>query len=358
MSESITKLHTSESSLEERGEWFPEEDIAELDAIVERHSEKGGFRSYAEREDAARGIKETERCIAELSAYEETLRAFLDRYGVETTVRKIGGDVFAVETTNAARDILDELPAHFVFVGGTARAALERSLGVNKFSVPRDTDIVVMDKDADEDLMADMSERYMPDDYEHGYGVKKEDEEYFKTRDFTINEVFATKEAVYCTKQCLLDTLRGVLRFAEYEKRESWDGYPYYVHPKLLAKALRLAVSSNLSLADEGVYDMQCIDEFHMALHLDRALGQGGDVARGYVEALREKNQIPQDISTPEDLVTYLNEYTDFVFRFDEPARIEEEEKAYVFTDKGTPYEHLVPEKYAEAIKKTGMRKL
>ena len=205
---------------------------------------------------------------------------------------------------------------------------------------------------ADEDLMENLSEMYMPDDYKHGYGVKKENEEYFKTRDFTINEVFATKDAVYCTKQCLLDTLRGVVRFSEYEKQESWSGYPYYVHPKLLAKALRLAVTSNLKISDEGVYDVQCIDEFHMALHLDRALGQGEHVARGYVEELRTKNQIPQDIFEPEDLIAYLNQYTDFVFRFDEKARIEEERQ--MVNDEDGPYENLVPEKYREALKRQG----
>lgn len=337
-------------------EWFPEEEIAELDAIVERHRSHGGFRTYAEREAATRGVKETERRIGDLSAYEETLKSFLERYGVETTVRKIGADVFAVETTNEAKKILQTLPENFVFVGGTARSALERSLGVNKFSIPRDTDIVVMDNAFDdEDLMADISEQYMPDDYEHGYGVKRENEEYFKTRDFTINEVFATQKAVYCTKQCLLDTLRGVLRFADYEKRDSWDGYPYYVHPKLLAKALRLAVAFDLSIADEDVYDVQCIDEFHMALHLDRALGQGKDVARGYVDELRMKNQIPQDIVEPEELVAYLNQYTDFVFRFDKKEHIEEEQR--MFVDRGEQYEHLVPKEYAEAPKCEGNKK-
>ena len=139
--------HILQSQEEMSAEWFPEEEIIELERIIERHRKNVGFETYVEREEALREIEKIEKKIyaGVLTEYEKTLKVFLERYGVETTVRKIGEDVFAVETTDGARDILEELPSNFVYVGGTARAVLERSLGVNKFSTPRDTDIVAMD---------------------------------------------------------------------------------------------------------------------------------------------------------------------------------------------------------------------
>jgi hypothetical protein len=335
---------------ESANNWYPEEHITELKNIIERQKRESGFDRYMEREKQYISIREVERDIRTMSEYEITLNAFLRRYGLEGVARRIGKDIFAIQTNDESQKMLDRLPKDFVYVGGAARAALERSLGIDAYSTPRDIDIAVMKRNENnQDLLDELSERYMPEDFSHGYGVKKETEEYFETRDFTINQVFATREAIHCTKQCLLDTLRGVLRFTEYEKRDSYRGNLYYVHPKLLAKALRLAVVRDMKIADEDVYTFQEIDAFHIALHLDRSMEQGVDAE--YIRELRDRKQIPENIQTTKELIDYLKQETSFVFRC---VPKEEEKKEQEWLQEDCPWD-AIEEKYQDMPLREGM---
>lgn len=221
---------------------------------------------------------------------------------------------------------------------------LLRSLGTDPYAVPRDRDIVCFDPTSDVEMVESISRKFMPNDYEHGHGVQRVGSDYMKTRDFTVNELFATDTAVFCSKQCLLDTLRGVIRFSEYEKQESYYGNPYHVRPKLLAKALRFAAQSGATIADGEIYEFQEIDAFHMALHLDRAFESGNATAIRYVDELRSRGQISEDIQDPEMLVEYLSEQTDFVFRCAPRELMKLEEECLngdAFRDIAETYEHL-----------------
>lgn len=322
----LTHGWTKESIEEKYGEykgegWFPNEHIDILDGIVAQQESQweheSGFQRYLAREKEYRGIREMDKTVKNMSLYDEVLTKFLARYGLEGSARKIGRDVFAIEVSEDAKRMLDKLPEDFVYIGGAARAVLERSLGVDAYATPRDIDIAVMSRNQkSRELIDEMSKKYMPEDYSHGHGIGRETSAYFETRDFTINEVFATSEALYCTRQCLFDTLRGIIRFSECEKGVSHSGDNYSsVHPKLLAKALRLAVLRNkkLSKEDESEYTFQGIDMFHMSLHFGRALEQG--VGEEYTQALRERKQIPEHIKSMEQLIDYIEEETCFVFR-------------------------------------------
>lgn len=336
----------------EHSEWYPQEAMDVVDRIVRHKRQKNGFMQYVEREREYTGIRQVEREIKKMSRYEVTLNAFLRRYGAEGVVRRIGEDVVAVQKNKGVREMLDRLPEHFVYVGGAARAALERSLGIDAYASPRDIDIAVMNKEGDKidsSLLDAMSQRYMPEDYAHGHGVKNETVEYFETRDFTINQVFATNESVYCTMQCLLDTLRGVIRITEFERQESYQGKPYYIHPKLLAKALRLAVQRGMKIEDADVYDFQEIDTFHMALHLDRAAEQG--VADAYIRELRERKQIPDAIYSVDEMLDYLEGETDFIFRCVSYSD-ERQEEAWLKT--GCPWD-AIEEEFLDSPMREGM---
>ena len=65
---------------------------------------------------------------------------------------------------------------------------------------------------------------------------------------YDVTKVIYHKHQKIDKKPCIkVSYYSGILRFTEYEKKESYEGHPYYVNPKLLAKALRIAVVNQLA---------------------------------------------------------------------------------------------------------------
>jgi len=215
------------------------------------------------------------------------------------------------------------LPAGYGFKGGAARAIFENALRL-PISPPRDLDIVYVgdvDKE-DSDLSNRLMEEYAPYDMENGHEIEHLQEDYFTSRDFTLNELLYVEPNIIFTKTCILDTMRNIVRFSEYEKKESWTGEAFFIKPKLMAKALRLVATTKVEgqrrarLTDEieGLKELY-IDEFHMSLHLDRAIGQSLAIAQEYVNGLVERGFLPKNINSVQDAYQYLVNETDFVFR-------------------------------------------
>lgn len=126
----------------------------------------------------------------------------------------------------------------YVYKGGAARALLMRALRLDSESVPRDIDVSRLDAILpDADLDDHVARVFMPDDYQHGNGVEAiaDVETYLSTRDLTVNELYADDEQIVASAQCVLDTVRGILRITDYEKDE-YGG----AGPKLVAKIVRL----------------------------------------------------------------------------------------------------------------------
>lgn len=263
--------------------------------------------------------------LTKISAYEKTLSSYLKRQGVSTPVKKISASLFEISLDED--DIMyDDLPKGYVYHGGAARAILARKLGIEVSPEARDIDFCyagsIKGRVHDDYLMA----KYSPDDFSRGHGVSDVSDAYFSTRDFTINELLVADKKLILSKDCLLDTVRGIVRITEYEKKESYDeDLPYYINPKILAKALRLAADKALLLADEEEYACRQIDAFHIALHLNRAINQGREVTQEYIRLLKENKQIPEDLDGLEQLLRYLHENTDFLFRIDQKKRLEAE---------------------------------
>ena len=329
-------------------ERYPTGELQALDRII-AHQEAHGFRSFAVREREHTSAVVSDHVVESLSAYEQTLNRLLSRYGVTTEVRKVRDhNICEVPLSASAREMIPALPAGYVVVGGGARAALARSLGLDDTAAFRDLDIVAMHETPDPDELERLSKEYMPDDFVHGHGVKEEDGDYFETRDFTINEIYIEGDQIYCTTDCLLDTVRGIVRITEHEVQESYrPEAPYYINPKLLAKALRFAAAREATIANPEDYTYINIDDFHMALHFDRAAEQGPEVLEGYVALLREHGQIPEELASPEALYEYLKAAVyDFVFRCvdtdtlrNEPELLAEELEG--LADLADDHEHL-----------------
>jgi len=289
----------------------------EIRKISERHAESD---RVSQRREQDKNVAIVEEKIEPLSRYEKVIHKWLSRYGVEAEVRKNESGQLEIAVTELPESIPD-LPEGYGYKGGAARAILEHSLGL-PHSQPRDLDIVFLGKEEDKDLSDQLAEQYMPDDHAHGHGVESLHDNYFETRDFTLNEVLYDGHKIICTRQCLTDLLRNIVRFTDHVKKESYYGDDFFIHPKLLAKAVRMVAHARdhgkerASITGE-IDELQelYVDDFHLALHLDRAMEQGPGVAREYVRIMNEKGFIPSDIKTVEDCFEYLLGQTDFIFR-------------------------------------------
>lgn len=264
----------------------------------------------------ARYMRSDER-VRELSQYEQTLNRLLRRYGATVNVQKIAPNIFRVPVIGDAAMMLDALPQGYVYIGGAARAVLERSLGRNPDATPRDIDIAA-DTVTTDSIAKDMLEQeYMADDVSHGYGISPVGDRYFENRDFTRNELLFDGKDIYCTKACLLDTVRSITRLTEYQRKKREERAPQW-DSKLLAKALRfVAIDWRQKFEDADILEYENIAPFYMALHLDRAHEEGEPAAQRYLTLLHEYQQVPMEVDTVPALQEYLNERLQrpFVFR-------------------------------------------
>jgi hypothetical protein len=201
--------------------------------------------------------------------------------------------------------------------------------------MPRDVDIVRFSemqpfRDADQLL----ARKYMPDDYAFGDGVERifDRDQYFAERDFTINEVLATDTTIVATKECILDTIRHIIRLTDYEQSR----FSGLAGDKMLAKALRFYAEGIHRYGDsevEGIGDWQLekyfINPFWLAVQLDRAYEHNPRVAQNFVDTLRTNNQLPSDITTIEEAaryILYLMGEDSFYYRFAPVAQFERED--------------------------------
>ena len=194
--------------------------------------------------------------------------------------------------------------------GGAARALLLRALGMNATSMPRDVDIIRLTCTetggwTDEEV----AQEFMWEDASNGHGVELIESlaDYFATRDFSINEIFATDEEVIATEQCLLDTVRHILRLTPFEK-EDWRN-----RPKMFSKMVRLyaegIVRNEPVVMEENAwrYEKAFLTPFRMAVQLDRAFERGSAVAETFVSKLKQYQQLPEECVGAKEAVEYLS---------------------------------------------------
>jgi hypothetical protein len=208
------------------------------------------------------------------------------------------------------------LPDGYAYKGGAARALLLRNLGLDVAAEPRDIDVCRLSESepysrADHNVALE----FMAEDYRNGEGDGVEPIDhpgnYFTSRDFTINEILATDEKIFLTKQALLDTIRNIVRLTARERNFGADHFNM-TGDKMIAKAVRLyseGIHRYGQASIENVdfdYEQHFVNPFWLALHLDRAFEQGSAIAQKYFEELMSKKQIPDICKTPEDAANYL----------------------------------------------------
>lgn len=193
------------------------------------------------------------------------------------------------------------LPPGYWYKGGCARALFFKRLGI-PCPKPRDIDLVqqqdiaVKHSDAHPELQeADAIEKF-GGYYEDADGyIESTDpafEDYFFSRDFTINEVLANDHEILFTKAALQDALERQLRVTSAQRNQN-DRYQNSV--KTLARLIRFSIDLSHvdpdhpwmidASAQEGL-TQEILDKntFYIFLHLDRILERGLAWGEWYLE--------------------------------------------------------------------------
>ena len=204
------------------------------------------------------------------------------------------------------------LPKGYLYKGGAARALLGRALGTDT-QVPRDVDIVRFGEEPQPGMDKQIEQEFSPEDAALGGGVEwMMEARYFFTRDVTLNEVVASDTEIVASAECVLDTVRRIIRMAPYE-REKYEGEEGTPDQKILARMM-LFYAEHIERYDEAAFDTSTdkqlesafISPFYMAVQLDKACQKGGNVARHYIDEIRKRGQVPEYLESIEDVAGYL----------------------------------------------------
>ncbi|MCA9349507.1 hypothetical protein KC853_00490 [Candidatus Saccharibacteria bacterium] len=221
---------------------------------------------------------------------------------------------------------LDKLPVGYCYMGGVARSVAIALLCQYQQKMPfRDIDIVaITDFDPDPTLQDPLSEKYMPEDYSHGHGIKRESfDDYFRTRDFTVNQVLIDGDRLIITPDCQKDLLGGRIRPTDHEL--SYAEYEESLGPKLTVKAILLEIVFQKYLG-VGSFDFnhlgypEEIRNFYFALALNKAFEWGLDIANQFTCSLYDKGLISEEfLYQPYAYAMILSALSDF--KFNQPPR-------------------------------------
>lgn len=176
------------------------------------------------------------------------------------------------------------------FKGGVARKGLALLLGVNiETAAVRDIDCVAIGEHPSAKL-AEVSRRFMFDDWvvNSKQGVERINSyaHDLPRRDFTVNEVFLIDKKVIMTPQCVFDTVGSIIRpCAQYRLGG--------VSSISAVKALRFFVElkkdyRNPQLRGIRLKSRNAVKAEHIALHLDRSLEKGVDLANAFLSEVNK----------------------------------------------------------------------
>lgn len=222
------------------------------------------------------------------------------------------------EVLTIPREILEEydlpeLPESLAIMGGTARSVARRIVAGDTEPV-RDLDLVYIPELSDSDAklssaeLDDLSKEYMPDDYMYGRGIQTEElENYFLTRDFTMNQCLIYQDKLMLTRAAYDDLQENIIR-------PSYDTQPNIETPiseKLFLKALMMkamlavaGVSATLEEFGMGQINEEMAERVregevlrlgapNIAPALNRVMSQGAEVTQEFVNALVESGVVP-----------------------------------------------------------------
>lgn len=225
----------------------------------------------------------------------------------------------------------EDLPAGVAVMGGTARSLARRVVTGDKEPV-RDLDLIYIeelsepDNPASQETLSEISEKYMPDDFAYGHGIKHENlEHYFASRDFTMNQCLVVGDKLLMTRAAYDDFQENIIRPSydrkprEYSPLSDSD----FMRGLLFLTVLRDCTSSYPMAEDlmSGRYDEYDepfgVGEFQIALALNKAMSRGVRTAMHFTETLADYDLIDEKyIDEPLRLARAITDSRNVRFRF------------------------------------------
>lgn len=215
-----------------------------------------------------------------------------------------------------------KLPSGVAVMGGVARS-VAREMITGDCEPMRDIDLVnILDENGESRVSAEvideLSREYMPDDYLFGHGMESTTiDDYFGTRDFTVNQVLLVDGKLLISDVAYYDFQENIIRPTYYEMHYS----DHILSSRLFLKALMLrCVVSQISNSIPLLEDINPPDEigsFNIALFLNKAMSRGAETARIFTSDLVDWDVVSEEfagcpIALAKEL---LEEVYDFEFR-------------------------------------------
>lgn len=274
---------------------------AELRRLRVDHAEHAGLQSHHFDSSLSRAIGDRFRQLAD-RLYERSVVKHWKQLSHEETDRIAEGlsalndnlafqfeapCLYVMELDNPG---LPDLPANFAFKGGVARKTLARLLRVNvQTSTVRDIDVVFHGRQVEPAVYDRVAKSLMQEDWIMARNPNKviakqtSAKGYFRTHEFTINQLWIKGDHLTCTAQALCDLVGNVVRPTAHHLRVHRGG----VDSIVAAKAVRFFVEGKAEgrpmRLDEFRLSAKFIRHFHLALHLARALESGDEIGHQYL---------------------------------------------------------------------------
>lgn len=197
---------------------------------------------------------------------------------------------------------LPSLPKEYGFKGGAARLALRVALRlpVSEREVPRDVDLIRIGLQRDPRDWS-LAKQYMPEDAAAGRSVEvtRSIPHYLRTRDLTLNEVLWIDNLVAVSFLGFIDTMAALIRPTKYRGGSLHS--PKALRGVTVMKMLRLQAEFGSPWEVRGILPTQEVDGFDLALHLNRALARGEDVAHAFLKLAAQYQFAPDRYAAGRD---------------------------------------------------------
>jgi len=159
----------------------------------------------------------------------------------------------------------------------------------------RDIDLVEITDNEDEstvdpELLDELAQTYMPDDYAFGHGIGLDTlEDYFSTRDFTINECLIKDGKLLVSELAENDFKENIIRPTYYEAPYDGDKLSGRLFLKaILMQTVISQISESIPLLEDVHVNFQYIGDFDTAVFLNKAMSRGVETAIKFTENLAE----------------------------------------------------------------------
>lgn len=226
-------------------------------------------------------------------------------------------------------EFIKDLPRDVGVMGGMARS-IARKIIAGEDEPIRDIDLVYIKNDESEpdwETLDELSQKYMPDDYAYGHGMQTDElENYFDSRDLTVNECLILNGALVVSNFAYNDLQENIIRPTYYEMRDRSQSSTGRNTMRALAMQATLTESTKSypTLEDFNVNPFY-IPSFEMAVQLNKTMSRGAEVACNFTNLLADYNMIPAELAgQPKAVARYLLEYKveNFYFRANDDEKL------------------------------------